>query len=167
MLLLIAALALPAAASARERGFGAPGWGGERPGAPWGDGRPQPMRPYDSYGGPANFGGDRPRAGRPPGPVYRDLPPYGGYGHPPAFNRPRLRSPDDWNDYGMSRGEVSGWRRGQVFPQGARGAIVGDYGRYHLRRPPPGYYWYRNGDDFILAAIASGLIFEVVPDDGY
>jgi Ni/Co efflux regulator RcnB len=47
-------------------------------------------------------------------------------------------------------------------PPGARGEIVQDYGRYHLRRPPPGYYWYRNGDDFVLAAVASGLIFEVI-----
>jgi Ni/Co efflux regulator RcnB len=59
------------------------------------------------------------------------------------------------------------FRRGQVLPQAERGYVIGDYYRYHLRRPPPGYYWYRNGEDFVLAAVASGLIFEVVAGDGY
>jgi len=54
------------------------------------------------------------------------------------------------------------WRRGQFFPPTYRGEVVGDYQRYHLRRPPPGFYWYHSGDDFVLAALSSGLIFEVV-----
>ncbi len=54
------------------------------------------------------------------------------------------------------------WRRGQFFPPSMRGEVVADYQRYHLRRPPPGFYWYRSGDDFVLAALSSGLIFEVV-----
>jgi len=58
-------------------------------------------------------------------------------------------------------------RRGQFLPPTERGYVVGDYYRYHLRRPPPGYYWYRSGGDFVLAATASGLIFEVVAGDGY
>ncbi|MBV9511449.1 MAG: RcnB family protein [Caulobacteraceae bacterium] len=165
---------------ARERDFGAPAWGGGRPGGGWGGGRPQAgwggEHPQAGWGGEhpqAAWGGERPAArpffgyggGYRPGPapqmVYRGVPGFGGYA------RPRLRDPDDWNDYGSQRVTPGGWRRGQVFPQGARGAVVADYGRYHLRRPPPGYYWYRSGDDFILAAIASGLIFEVVPGDGY
>jgi Ni/Co efflux regulator RcnB len=54
------------------------------------------------------------------------------------------------------------WRRGSSLPPYYRGYVVRDYYRYHLRRPPPGYAWYRVGDDYLLAAIASGLIFEII-----
>jgi Ni/Co efflux regulator RcnB len=56
------------------------------------------------------------------------------------------------------------WRRGAYLPPSyrGRGYVVYDYGRYRLRHPPRGYYWYRSGSDFILAAIATGLIYEVV-----
>lgn len=56
----------------------------------------------------------------------------------------------------------SAWRPGSNLPPYYRGYIVSDHDRYHLRRPPPGYAWYRVGDDYLLAAIASGLIFEII-----
>lgn len=67
--------------------------------------------------------------------------------------------------YGGERGR--GWARGQYLPPEARGAMISDFGRYHLRRPPRGYYWYRSGEDYVLASTASGVIFEVIPGDGY
>lgn len=56
------------------------------------------------------------------------------------------------------------WRRGAYLPSYYRSNDyrIYDYGRYRLRPPPRGYYWYRSGDDFLLAAIATGLIFEVI-----
>ena len=54
------------------------------------------------------------------------------------------------------------WRRGSVLPPSYRGYVVNDYYRYHLRPPPRGYSWYRVGDDYLLAAIATGLIFEII-----
>ena len=57
------------------------------------------------------------------------------------------------------------WRRGQVLPTYYRNAYVNDYYRYHLRPPPRGYAWYRSGDDFVLAAIATGLIFEIIANN--
>ncbi len=60
-----------------------------------------------------------------------------------------------------------GWTRGQYLPPMARGEVIRDFQRRHLRRPPRGYYWYRAGDDYVLAAIATGVIFEVIPGDGY
>jgi len=54
------------------------------------------------------------------------------------------------------------WRRGAVLPPYYRGYVVGDYYRYHLRPPPRGYAWYRVGDDYLLAAVATGLIFEII-----
>ena len=54
------------------------------------------------------------------------------------------------------------WRRGGVLPPYYRGYVVGDYYRYHLRPPPRGYAWYRVGDDYLLAAITTGLIFDII-----
>ncbi len=76
------------------------------------------------------------------------------YGPPPsAYYRDRYYRPG-----------YAAWRRGAYLPSYYRSNDyrVYDYGRYRLRPPPRGYYWYRSGDDFLLAAIATGLIFEVI-----
>jgi len=67
--------------------------------------------------------------------------------------------------YDPERPARSGWRRGQYLPPSFRGDIVTDYARYHLRRPPRGYCWYRDADDYVLAALSSGLIFDVIEGD--
>ena len=54
------------------------------------------------------------------------------------------------------------WRRGAHLPPYYRGYVVNDYHRYHLRQPPRGYAWYRVGDDYLLAAIATGIIFDII-----
>ena len=54
------------------------------------------------------------------------------------------------------------WRRGSSLPPYYRGYVVNDYHRYHLRQPPRGYAWYRVGNDYLLAAIASGIIFDII-----
>jgi Ni/Co efflux regulator RcnB len=55
--------------------------------------------------------------------------------------------------------------RGQYLPPEARGAVIQDYGRFHLRRPPRGYFWFRAGDNYVMASSSSGMIFEVIPAD--
>jgi Ni/Co efflux regulator RcnB len=45
-----------------------------------------------------------------------------------------------------------------------RREVVGDYGRYHLHRPPPGYEWVQDGGQFVLIAVASGVIADVIAD---
>jgi len=76
------------------------------------------------------------------------------YGPPPAayYGRPGFRP------------GYTAWRRGAYLPSYYRGGgyVVNDYYRYHLRPPPRGYYWYRTGNDYVLAAIATGLIFDVI-----
>ena len=76
------------------------------------------------------------------------------YGAPPAYyyGRPGYRP------------GYTAWRRGGYLPPYYRGNtyIVHDYGYYHLRPPPRGYYWYRTGNDYVLAAIATGLIFDII-----
>ena len=43
-----------------------------------------------------------------------------------------------------------------------------DYRHHHLRPPPRGYYWVQdNRGDFILAAIATGIILEVILGNRY
>lgn len=57
------------------------------------------------------------------------------------------------------------WRRGSSLPPYYRSYVVDDYRRYHLRQPPRGYAWYRIGDDYLLAAIASGIIFDIIANN--
>ena len=79
------------------------------------------------------------------------------YGAPPTsyYGRPSYRP------------GYESWRRGAYLPAYYRGGgyVVHDYGRYRLRHPPRGYYWYRTGNDYVLAAIATGLIFDVISND--
>lgn len=56
------------------------------------------------------------------------------------------------------------WRRGEYLPSSYRAPVyvVNNYSYYHLRRPPYGYHWVRVDNDVILAAIAGGLVAEVI-----
>jgi Ni/Co efflux regulator RcnB len=159
--LVALALAAPLAAAAQgypphERGVGygarGGGYGGERDGG---------------FGDRSGFGGER--GGR-------------GYGHGPDGDGPWGRNRPPETDRGprepvpmVGRGPRNGarmpgrqvWSRGQYLPPEARGAMIEDFERYHLRRPPRGYFWYRAGDDYVLAAIGTGVIFEVIQGDDY
>jgi Ni/Co efflux regulator RcnB len=59
------------------------------------------------------------------------------------------------------------WTRGSYLPRSYWGYGVSDYRRYHLRQPPRGYHWVRAGNDYVLAAIATGLIAEVILNGGF
>lgn len=94
--------------------------------------------------------------------------------HPPAYATPIYGRPSYVPSrfaprippgYDPERPARSGWRRGQHLPPSFRGDIVADYARYHLRRPPRGYCWYRDADDYVLAAVSTGLIFDVIDGD--
>ena len=43
-----------------------------------------------------------------------------------------------------------------------RGERISDYGHYHLRRPPRGYEWRRVDNNYVLAAVAGGVIASVI-----
>jgi Ni/Co efflux regulator RcnB len=81
----------------------------------------------------------------------------------------------EWRDFrGMRRGywyapgygyrPISryGWRRGAYVPAPYRSYYVQDWGYYGLRPPPPGYRWIYADGNFVLMAIASGLIADVL-----
>ena len=167
-LLLAAALALGAAtpALAQSRGhhgggdrgaphMSAPRMGGRPVGgarAPWtgppgrmdgAPGRGPFAPPARVYGGPA-----------PGGPWEQPRPMggwngYPGYAGPPGYPAPASRA--------------RAWRRGGYLPPSYPGDVVQDFGRYRLRRPPSGYNWVREGNEFLLVSSGSGLIFDVVP----
>lgn len=56
------------------------------------------------------------------------------------------------------------WERGQRLDARYRGNgyYVSDYRRHGLRAPPRGYRWQRVDDNYILAAVATGLIASVI-----
>jgi hypothetical protein len=102
-----------------------------------------------------------------PLPGYYGDPGSRGYPPPAYYGRlaPQHYPPRIPPGYDPERPARSGWRRGQVLPPDFRGAVVADYPRHHLRRPPRGYLWYRDADDYVLASATTGLIFEVIPGD--
>jgi len=88
----------------------------------------------------------------------------GGWRHGETRHGGGWRGGDAWRG---GRREPGGphARRGRRLPPGWRGEAVQDYRRHHLRRPPPGFAWYRDGDAWVLGAEGSGMIFDVVPRD--
>jgi len=56
----------------------------------------------------------------------------------------------------------AGWRRGGFVPGPYRRFYVQDWGYYGLRPPPPGYRWVYADGNFVLMALASGLIADVI-----
>ncbi|MBP7649454.1 MAG: RcnB family protein [Phenylobacterium sp.] len=80
---------------------------------------------------------------------------------------------DDRRGYGYGYGQqrhrsAHAWHRGERLPSYYRSSnyYVSDYGRYGLRAPPRGHRWVRADNDYVLAAIATGLIVQVL-SNGY
>lgn len=57
----------------------------------------------------------------------------------------------------------SDWRRGGYVGRGDwnRGRVV-DYRMHHLRRPPRGYEWRQVDGRYVMAAIATGVIADII-----
>jgi Ni/Co efflux regulator RcnB len=158
------AMAGDASAQDRGRGHGGDRHGGDRHGG--GDygrrdggrhdgGRHDAGRDYGRHDNGRHNGWDRHdngwNNGRHNGYYYNNR---WSYGAPPAhyYGRPGYRP------------GYNAWRRGGYLPSYYRGNtyVIHDYGYYRLRPPPRGYYWYRAGNDYVLAAIATGLIFDII-----
>jgi hypothetical protein len=73
---------------------------------------------------------------------------------PPGFNRPpppyRPGPGPGWHR----------WHRGDRF-DGNR-YVVNNWRHYRLRPPPPGYQWVQSGGQFVLIAVASGVIADII-----
>jgi len=94
------------------------------------------MSPYDPRQHNGYWLGNRWYYGPPPGPASRE----------PGF-----------------RPGFAPFRPGAFLPPEYEGAIIYDYPRFHLRRPPYGYRWVQAGDEYLLVSMSTGQIFDVVP----
>lgn len=56
------------------------------------------------------------------------------------------------------------FRRGQRMPMQYRSHqyVVDDWRGHHLTQPPRGYHWVQSGGDYILVAIATGIILQLL-----
>ncbi len=45
-----------------------------------------------------------------------------------------------------------------------RNYVVDDWRGHHLRQPPRGYHWVQSGTDYLLVAVATGLIASAIID---
>jgi Ni/Co efflux regulator RcnB len=65
-----------------------------------------------------------------------------------------------WNGAGPDHS----FRRGDRLPQRYRNHqyVVNNYREHHLRPPPRGYHWVQTGGDYVLAAIATGVIADLI-----
>jgi Ni/Co efflux regulator RcnB len=61
-------------------------------------------------------------------------------------------------------GPQHSWRRGDRLPSQYRSNqyVVDDWRGHHLRQPPRGYHWVQSGGDYVLAAIATGVIADLI-----
>ena len=69
--------------------------------------------------------------------------------------------------WGQDRGNGHMWSRGERMGYNDwNSAPRVDYRQYHLRQPPRGYEWRRHNDQFVLGAIAGGLISSIIMSSG-
>lgn len=85
--------------------------------------------------------------------------------------RPQSRQPDrgrpDRNfqrQDGPGAGPNHDFRKGGRLPQEYRNRqyVVDDWRGHNLRAPPRGYHWVQTGGDYVLAAIATGIIADLL-----
>jgi Ni/Co efflux regulator RcnB len=74
---------------------------------------------------------------------------------------------DRWgNHVDMHRGygPDHNYRIGQRLPSRyhERTYVVDDWRGHHLRQPPRGYHWVQSGSDYLLVAVATGLIASAI-----
>ena len=73
-------------------------------------------------------------------------------GPPPRFEERRGAGPD--HDF---------YRGSRLPPQyRSRQYVVDDWRRHHLAPPPRGYHWVQVGVDYVLVAIATGIIAQIL-----
>lgn len=86
----------------------------------------------------------------------------------PAYGQQR-RNGNNGRHLGWAkdRGHQHRWSRGERMGYNDwRGARTIDYRHYHLRQPPRGYEWRQRNDQFILVAVATGLIASIILSTG-
>jgi len=123
------------------------------------DGRPAPGRhapPPNVYYAPHH----RPGPHRPPPPNTYYAPHHrpGPYAPPPGYHR--YRSSNAWrNSHGYFR---PGYAIPPYYRRGYQRHVLNDWRRYNLYAPPRGHHWLLVDGNFVLAAIGTGIIAQVL-----
>lgn len=87
-----------------------------------------------------------------------------GPGHGPG----RHGQPGAHQNWGKDYGGRHKWKRGQRMGYNDwNNAPVVDYRRHHLRQPPRGYEWRESNGQYILAAVATGVIASIILNAGH
>ncbi len=76
----------------------------------------------------------------------------------------------DWDhpgyrhDYYRGAGPNHDWQRGSSLPREYWGPryVVNDWRGHHLSAPPRGYHWVSVNGDYVLAAVATGIILDTL-----
>lgn len=76
----------------------------------------------------------------------------------------RERNPSFGRDDGRGAGPDHNFRRGGRLPNEYRNRqyVVNDWRGHHLSPPPRGYNWVQTGGDYVLVAIATGVIAQIL-----
>jgi Ni/Co efflux regulator RcnB len=76
------------------------------------------------------------------------------------------RGPPPWanNRYDRPVPQYRHWNRGDRLPPEYRDRqyVVSDWRGHRLRPPPRGYHWVQSGSDYLLVAVATGVILELL-----
>jgi Ni/Co efflux regulator RcnB len=89
-----------------------------------------------------------------------------------AFAQGGFIAPDR-NDRGHNEQEQRGagpnhsYHKGDRLPaaEHRKQDVVSDWRGHHLSAPPRGYHWVQSGSDFVLVAIATGIISQLLLND--
>jgi Ni/Co efflux regulator RcnB len=91
--------------------------------------------------------------------------------NPRRMAPPYQQSRNDWQDqYHRASRDERGAGPERSFRQGgrlppeyrARQYVVDDWRGHHLSAPPRGYHWVQNGSDYLLVAITTGIILQLL-----
>jgi Ni/Co efflux regulator RcnB len=89
----------------------------------------------------------------------RGGPQYGG-----GPGRQQQQRPGHAEDRGRGAGPDHNFYRGGRLPPQYRGhqGVVNDWRNHRLSAPPRGYHWVQTGADYVLVAIATGIIAQII-----
>ena len=78
-------------------------------------------------------------------------------------SQPQPRMHEDRRE-GRGAGPEHNYYRGQRMPPQYRTCeyVVSDWRGHHLSAPPRGYHWVQSGGDYVLVAIATGIILQLL-----
>ena len=84
--------------------------------------------------------------------------------HEQRYDRRDDRRADHHDNGRRGGGPDHNWYKGSRVPPQYRSQhyVVNDWRGHHLSAPPRGYHWIPNGGDYLLVAIATGVIASMV-----